>query len=58
MRKWKHYGKWSTTELIITMVVGIIIGITITLLLSTPTDYEVVIYSFLGYDELMVVKKH
>ena len=58
MRKWKHYGKWSTIELIITMVVGIIIGITITLLLSTPTDYEVVIYSFLGYDELLVVKKH
>ena len=58
MRKWKHYGKWSTTELIITMIVGIVIGVTITLLFSTVAEYEVVIYNFLGHDELLVVKKH
>jgi hypothetical protein len=49
---------WTNFELGITICVGIVIGFTIALLLSTPTDYEVVIYNFLGYEELLVVKKH
>jgi hypothetical protein len=55
--------RWSTTELIITMCVGVVIGITIALLFSIGcsetviTDHEVLIGNFLGHEELMVVKK-
>ena len=55
--------RWSTTELIITMCVGVVIGITIALLFSIGcretviTDHAVLIGNFLGYEELMVVKK-
>ena len=45
--------RWSTTELIITMCVGVVIGITIALLFNwgcyetVITDHEVIIYNFM-----------
>ena len=55
--------RWSTTELIITMCVGVVIGITIALLFNwgcyetVITDHEVIIYNFLNHEELLVVRK-
>lgn len=55
--------KWTNFELGVTLCAGIVIGITIILLFLSPketiiTDHEIVIYNFLGYEELMVVKKN
>ena len=55
--------KWTDFELIVTAVTGIIIGMVITILLgigcreTVITDHEVIIYNFLNYDELLVVRK-
>jgi len=51
-------------ELGITVCVGVAIGFTMALLFSVGCgetvieDHEVLIGNFLGYEELMVVKKH
>jgi hypothetical protein len=58
---------WTTYDLLITAGVSIAIGVTLSILLSVAinnstivignTTYEVVIDNFLGYEELMVVKR-
>lgn len=59
--KLKYYFKIS--ELIIAMAVGVVMGITISLLFSIGcaetviTDHEVLIGNFLNHEELMVVRK-
>ena len=52
--------KWSTTELFVMTFVGIIIGVSLSLMFlhefTTIEDYEIVISNFLGHKELIVVK--
>ena len=52
--------KWSTTELFVMTFVGIVIGVSMSLMylheFTTIKDYEIVISNFLGHKELIVVK--
>ena len=59
---------WMNADNIILMIVGVCIGVTITLLATFVyeryanvtignTTYEVIVEEFLGYDELMIVRR-
>jgi|SaaInlV_165m_DNA_1040744.scaffolds.fasta_scaffold00006_26 hypothetical protein len=55
-----RYTNWSTGELLVMTLVGIIIGISLSLMTlnnsTTIKDYEIIESNFLGYKELMVIK--
>ena len=69
IKNYYQYFSWSTYDLLITTGVGITIGVILTLLSTMAlktnnnlitignTTYEVVVEEFLGYEELMVVKR-